>query len=206
MRVKHYKLIASVVMLVSLLLLPLVNYANVTMVKPVNEVKKSENEKLQLNTIRLIEYKKEEKVQILLNKLYNVDYHEAEWWSHFIIAASTRYNIPENYMISLLAVESKFNRYPKKKNGLIGPMQIKSKYWKNNGEYNISDPGDNIMLGGKIFRDYKNQCGNWECAVKSYNVGIGAYLNGANKRQQGIYAKLVNNNLAMINSEKIKMR
>ena len=47
---------------------------------------------------------------------------------------------------------------------------------------------------------------NWECAVKSYNVGIGAYLNGANKRQQGIYAKLVNNNLALINSEKIKMR
>ena len=31
-------------------------------------------------------------------------------------------------------------------------MQIKSKYWKNNGEYNINDPGDdNIMLGGRYF-------------------------------------------------------
>ena len=202
MRVKHYKLLASVAMLISLLVLPMSNVAKVINSQPVTEVIRedvkpvgSEITELMMSTT---------KVRTCLDNVYDIDPNKIDWWAIHIATAAMRYDVPEKYLISILAVESNFNQYPKRKNGLVGPAQIKAKYWKNNGRYNIYKPDENIYLGAKILRSYKDKCGNWECAIKSYNVGLGAYLRGQSKQQQRKYYALVSRQLSLI--EKDKMR
>lgn len=202
MRVKHYKLLASVAMLISLLVLPMSNVAKVINSQPVTEVIRedvkpvgSEITELMMSTTN---------VRTRLDNVYDIDPNKIDWWAIHIATAAMRYDVPEKYLISILAVESNFNQYPKRKNGLVGPAQIKAKYWKNNGRYNIYKPDENIYLGAKILRSYKDKCGNWECAIKSYNVGLGAHLRGQSKQQQRKYYALVSRQLSLI--EKDKMR
>lgn len=197
MRVKHYKLLASVAMLISLLALPVAYEALATEFIPVTEVIRYDVNCPIENRYDPLEGKKEY-VHKLLKYVYNVDPNHLDWWTFYIVDASARYGVPEEHMISMLAVESKFDPFPKKKGGLIGPAQVESKYWKNNGKYNIYKPDENIYLGAKILRSYKDECGNWDCALRSYNVGIGAHLRGENKSKQREYIGLINRNLALI--------
>ena len=201
MRVKHCKLIASVVVLVSLLALPLTNVARVIESTPVSEVvpyvKQCPTE-YQYDPLA----GKKEYIHTLLKYVYNVDPNHIDWWTFHIAESSALYSVSEDHMIAILAVESKFNPFPKRKNGLVGPMQVKAKYWKNNGKYNIYNPDENVMLGAEILRSYKDECGNWDCALKSYNVGIGAHLKGESRSQQKIYMKLINRELALIERNK----
>lgn len=203
MRVKHYKLLASVAMLISLLALPVTNVAKVIDFKPVSEVVPYEMSCPIEKQYDPLEGKKEY-VHRLLKYVYNVDPNHIDWWTFYIVDASAQYGVPEDRMIAILAVESKFNPFPKRKGGLIGPMQIQSKYWKNNGKYNINKPDENILLGAEILKSYKDECGNWDCALRSYNVGIGAHLRGENKSKQREYIGLINKNLALIERQNKK--
>lgn len=203
MRVKHYKLLASVAMLISLLALPLTFEAMVIEHKPVTEVVPYDENcvaKFELDPLAI----SKATVYTHLKYVYRVDPSQIDWWTYVIADASTRYGVPEKYMISMLAVESQFNPFPKKKGGLVGPGQIQSKYWKNNGKYNIYRPDENIYLAAKILRSYKDQCGNWDCALRSYNVGIGAHLKGQEKFKQKQYMQLINLELALLAKNKLR--
>lgn len=197
MRVKHFKLIASLTVLVSLLALPLTFEARVIESTPVTEVVRNIGYCPKEDYHDPLEGKKEY-IHTLLKYVYNVNPDHVDWWTFYIAEAAARYSVPEDRMISLLAVESKFDPFPKKKGGLVGPGQIKAKYWKNNGKYNIYQPDENIFQTARILRSYKDQCGNWDCALKSYNVGISAHLKGQDKSKQLKYIGLINKNLALI--------
>lgn len=118
----------------------------------------------------------ENRIIAILTKDYKKTTTEASWWSKEIMRASRdNSNVSPREIMSILAVESRFTKYPKG-NRNVGPMQVNKGVWHKKTKYDLSQPSDNIQLGTRIYSEYKRNCrGNTECAFKSYNVGPGDY-------------------------------
>ncbi len=135
----------------------------------------------------------QDEIVVVLMKEYKKDFKEAKWWANEVIKASDKNpNVSTKEILTLIAVESTFNKRPKG-NRNVGPMQVNKGVWSGKTKYNIYKPDENIQLGTEVFSKYKRECrGSTECAFKSYNIGPGAYKAKANlKKQREYYQSIV---------------
>lgn len=114
-----------------------------------------------------------------------------------IYDSSITNDVPPEIIISIIATESSFRRNVKSHVGAIGPMQVLPSAWESLN-YDPSDFYDNIQMGGYIIKKYKDSCGNWKCAFKAYNVGIGNYKRNKQLPAQKRYITKIENILATI--------
>lgn len=207
MKVKHSKLIIGILLLVGLMLLPMVAKPMV-----VERSIQKQDMKYYPECVAAFSYDplgpSKDYIRRTLRTSYSqyVPENHVDWWAQTIANATDTFGVPEEKMIAMLYVESKFNPHLKKKGGMVGPSQIVSGVWKNTLSkkfgYNLYDPDDNVMAGAYVLNDYKEQCGNWDCALRAYNVGIGAYQRGSSKAQERIYMLRINTQLALLESSK----
>jgi soluble lytic murein transglycosylase-like protein len=146
---------------------------------------------------------KKQNIRRQLIDLYSIDDTQVDWWATQIAYASEAFNVPENIMMSVIAVESEFDIFATNASGAKGPAQVIRGVWGKQLGLNIDDPGQNIYAGAYVLDHYRKQCGNWECALKAYNVGIGNYKAGRKKDSQTRYLLKVQTELAMIDSHTV---
>lgn len=107
----------------------------------------------------------------------------------WIIEAADRQQQAPELIASLVFTESSFRKRVRSPSGAIGPAQIKPWYWADFcGVRDLSDPEQNIYCGAQVLTHLEERCGGLDCALASYNVGLGAWQ----RRQAGLrYVSLV---------------
>lgn len=87
-----------------------------------------------------------------------------------------RVDIPPEMVLSVMHVESRFQRFAISRVGAQGLMQIMP-FWKNeigHGDANLFDVDTNIRFGCTILKHYLDrERGNWERALARYNGSLG---------------------------------
>lgn len=121
-----------------------------------------------------------------------------------IASASVEYDIPHEIIIAVIAVESSFIVDAKSGSGAVGPMQVVPRFWKE-VELDPNDLHQNILLGSQILRTYKDKCGGWACAFKSYNVGITNYRRGKEVPAQKRYINKIVTELESIDKQMVSV-
>lgn len=193
MKTKHYKLIIATMILAWVVSLPYMRrietqYVTIVETK-LDPITESQNA-----------------VRAQLLSVYEMEPERANWWAHYIAYASAAHHVPSNILISVISVESEFQLDVKSHKGAVGPAQVIPSTWKNSLGFNIQDPIQNIYAGAYILSDYKKTCGNWDCALKAYNVGITNYLKGKKKTAQTRYITKVKVELAMLDTFTVRTR
>lgn len=96
----------------------------------------------------------------------------ADDFSAWILEASDRQQIPEDLIASLIYTESTFRTRVRSWSGAIGPAQVKPRFWTRFcGGVDLADPEQNVYCGAQIVAHYMAQCGDFDCALRLYNVG-----------------------------------
>ncbi len=131
-------------------------------------------------------------------KSYNVSFSDADWIADNILIAEKTYQVPSNILLALIKVESSFVINSLSNKDAVGLTQVRPSVWKDEIEYNLYDPAQNILAGAQILRNYKNECGNWECALKAYNIGITNFKAGKQKKPAAQYVKKIKEELQRI--------
>lgn len=185
MNTKHYKLIIAIMLLGWVATFPLMYKEKIVEVVKVETV---------LDPITITKTD----VYNQLTNVYQMEPPRAAWWSHHIAYASDAHQVPSNILISVLSVESEFQLDAKSSAGAIGPAQVVPASWKKSLGYDIKDPIQNIYAGAYILNNYKETCGDWNCALRSYNVGITNFLKGKKKTAQTQYVNKVKVQLAAV--------
>src|SRR5262249_47413408 len=89
--------------------------------------------------------------------------------------AAARYRLDPCLIISLMRVESPFNRFAVSPKGASGLMQLMPDTALRFGVRNIFDPRENIMAGASYLRWLLDRFGgNVQLALAGYNAGEGA--------------------------------
>ena len=126
-------------------------------------------------------------IDMVMNIQYEYSIKNVYDYAESMNAASIKYNVPVSHIYAVILTESGFDEKAKSSAGAIGPMQIIPKHWESS-EYDPKVFHENIMLGAFILNKYKKKCGDtWECAFKSYNVGITNYRNKKKLKAQERY-------------------
>ncbi len=185
MKTKHYRLIIATMMLAWVVSLPLMRRIE-TIYVPVVETK--------LDPITV----SRNDVRAQLISVYEMEPARADWWAHHITYAAHAHDVPTNIIIGVISVESEFQTDVRSHKGAVGATQVVPSAWKKSLGYNIQDPIQNIYAGAYILNNYKTTCGDWDCALKAYNVGITNYLAGKAKPAQAKYLKKVKIELATL--------
>lgn len=93
-------------------------------------------------------------------------------WIHEAHLAS---GVPAGYMVALVATESSFRYEVVSHAGAVGPAQVTPKWWSEWCGTDLYDPRENVICGAKVLAYYREQCEDWSCAFKKYNVGPTGY-------------------------------
>jgi hypothetical protein len=93
-------------------------------------------------------------------------------WIHEAHLAS---GVPIGYMVTLVATESSFRYEVVSHAGAVGPAQVTPKWWSEWCGTDLYDPRENVICGAKVLAYYRDQCEDWVCAFKKYNVGPSGY-------------------------------
>lgn len=89
-------------------------------------------------------------------------------------AASEKYGVDSNLILSIIKQESDFDPYSTSSCGASGLMQIMPENFASVGVTDQYDIDQNISGGTKLFKEYLNQYdGNTEMALMAYNGGPG---------------------------------
>lgn len=131
-------------------------------------------------------------------KSQNVSFSDADYIADNIIIAEMTHKVPSNIMLALIKVESSFVMDAISHRNAVGLTQIRPSVWKDETEYNLYNPAENIMAGAQILRNYKIECGNWECALKAYNIGITNFKAGNQKKPAAKYVAKIKKELQRI--------
>lgn len=116
----------------------------------------------------------EQYIAPVLSETYKLQGDDLEFYTGAIAWAAWIEDVPPEKMIALIATESMFRSDAVSNAGAIGSTQVIPKWWPNI-PHDVTHPEGNILAGAFILRSYKELCGGWECAFRSYNVGITAY-------------------------------
>ena len=97
---------------------------------------------------------------------------QADVFAGWILEASTRQAVSPELLASLIYTESTFRTRARSWSGAVGPAQVKPRFWTHFcGGADLADPEHNIYCGAQILAHYAEQCGDFECAFRLYNVG-----------------------------------
>ena len=118
---------------------------------------------------------------------YNVSIIQADFIADNIILAEQMMGVPPNITLAMIATESSFIVDSVSKKNAVGLAQVVPSVWKDSVPYNIYDPAQNILAGAYILRNYHLKLGNWDAALKAYNVGISDYKRGKKQKASKQY-------------------
>tara|TARA_R110002094_G_scaffold203625_3_gene174724 strand:- start:934 stop:1488 length:555 start_codon:yes stop_codon:yes gene_type:complete len=119
-------------------------------------------------------------IQSLLENRFNVPKDMSTLLSNQIADASYMYEIAASILIAVIKVESAFDPYAISHANARGYTQVMPKWWDSETPYDLHLPEQNVLAGAFVLDKYRNRCGDIYCALKSYNIGITAYLAGEN--------------------------
>lgn len=107
-----------------------------------------------------------------LEDAFGVRGARAEDFSAWILEASDRQRLPPELVASLIATESSFRTRVRSWAGAVGPAQVKPRLWRDFcGGADLADPEHNVYCGAQILAHYMDRCGDFDCALRLYNVG-----------------------------------
>jgi len=118
-----------------------------------------------------------------LQAAFGLDAQVAGEYAHWILEASLRQELDPYILAGLVHAESTFRKSALSRVGAVGPAQVRPKYWAAFCGYpNLRDPEQNIHCGAQVLAHLRDRCGDDVCALKAYNVGIGATGGAAAQR------------------------
>jgi hypothetical protein len=120
-------------------------------------------------------------------------------FSGWILEASKRQGLSPELLASVVFIESSFRKNVTSDMGAIGPAQVKP-YWSPFcGSANLSDPAENIYCGAQILAHYRDLCGDEQCALSAYNVGMKNQRDDAYYQELGLrYAKSIDRHVSRL--------
>ena len=138
---------------------------------------------------------------ILLNN-YSLNEKRSENFSYWIVEASFDNHVPTEILTALVATESSFRYELTSSVGAIGPAQVRPVFWKDYCGVDLTNPSENIYCGARVLAKYRNEnCdGDWNCALKMYNVGPSNYYSGNYEGAKKRYISKIENHLNTIAS------
>ena len=96
-------------------------------------------------------------------------------YARWILEAAKRQELSPDLLAGLVHAESTFSKTATSHAGAIGPTQVRPEYWSRFCGYpNLRDPEQNIHCGAQVLAHLRERCGNDNCALKAYNVGLGS--------------------------------
>jgi soluble lytic murein transglycosylase-like protein len=107
---------------------------------------------------------------------YVRDEAEREQILHHVHCESRRVNIPPELVLSVMDVESRFDRYAVSSAGAVGLMQVMPFWPRELGMSNeqLIRVGDNVRMGTTILGYYlRKERGNYARALQRYNGSLG---------------------------------
>jgi hypothetical protein len=109
-----------------------------------------------------------------LEDVFGLDDGNARDFAAWIMEASARQQMPPELIAGLIYTESSFRKRARSWAGAIGPAQVKPVFWREFcGGGDLTDPEHNVYCGAQVLAHYMRQCGEFECAIRLYNVGPG---------------------------------
>jgi soluble lytic murein transglycosylase-like protein len=142
-----------------------------------------------------------EKVEMrnILMETYQLDITKADWLADNINVASKMYHVPTEIMLALVAVESSFDEHAVSSSNAVGFTQVVPSVWGDEIPYDVYNPAENILAGAYVLNNYRIKCGDWQCALKAYNIGITDYKKGKQKSAAKRYVKKITEELKRMN-------
>ncbi|MCZ6644235.1 MAG: transglycosylase SLT domain-containing protein [Gammaproteobacteria bacterium] len=118
-----------------------------------------------------------------VSQAFGVRRSTATEFAGWILEASERQNMEPELIASLVLTESSFRKTVRSNVGAVGPAQIRPDYWgRFCGSSDLSDPAENIYCGAQVLSHLQERCGNVNCALEAYNVGIHSSRDKAARR------------------------
>jgi soluble lytic murein transglycosylase-like protein len=107
-----------------------------------------------------------------LEDVFGIDGERAVDFADWILEASARQQLPPELIAGLIYTESSFRKRVRSWAGAVGPAQVKPRFWREFcGGADLSDPEHNVHCGAQVLAHYMQQCGEFDCALRLYNVG-----------------------------------
>lgn len=109
-----------------------------------------------------------------LEDAFGIDARRAGTFADWILEASARQQVPPELIAGLIYTESSFRMRARSWAGAVGPTQVKPNFWQDFcGGRDLLDPEHNVYCGAQVLVHYMQQCGEFDCALRLYNVGPG---------------------------------
>ena len=129
-----------------------------------------------------------------LQDSFGVDASRADDFARWILEASERQALPPDLIASLIYTESTFRTRVRSFSGAIGPAQVKPRFWSRFcGGVDLTDPEQNVYCGAQVVAHYMEQCGDFECALRLYNVGPSNYRDPYYRSRSHAYLAKIEN-------------
>lgn len=104
---------------------------------------------------------------------FGISERRAEEFAGWILEASTRQELDADLLASLVLTESSFRKDVRSSVGAFGPAQVRIEYWATFcGSDDLHHPDENIYCGAQILAHLAERCGELDCALHAYNVGL----------------------------------
>jgi soluble lytic murein transglycosylase-like protein len=108
-----------------------------------------------------------------VSQAFGVRRSTANEFASWILEASLRHDLEPELLASLVHTESTFRKVALSPVGAIGPAQVRPNYWSGFcGSSNLDDPAENIYCGAQVLSHLRDRCGDDQCALRAYNIGI----------------------------------
>lgn len=108
-----------------------------------------------------------------VSRAFGLTRDTANEFASWILEASRRQHLEPDLLASLVHTESTFRKEALSPVGAIGPAQVRPNFWSRFcGSSNLTDPAENIYCGAQVLSHLRDRCGDDECALEAYNIGI----------------------------------
>lgn len=139
----------------------------------------------------VLKHNKDWKLMDYISQKYNVEHKEVE---KILKIVDPKLNKPfpsRIDVLSIIAIESRFNKHAFSAKGARGWMQILYK--------KVHTEEENILAGIELLEDYHQKLGSQKATIQAYNVGITNYRKGS--RNEKYYNKFIKTKEELSNYE-----